>query len=58
LVAAAKVLVAATKKIFVAPNFVAETKPFFFRATYVAGNTRRGRFKWLISFLVSKFLGI
>jgi len=32
LVAAAKFLVAATKKIFVVPNFVAVTKPFFFRA--------------------------
>jgi len=31
LVAAAKFLVAATKKIFVVPNFVAVTKPFFFR---------------------------
>jgi len=29
LVAAAKFLVAATKKIFVVPNFVAVTKPFF-----------------------------
>jgi len=29
LVAAAKVLVAATKKIFVVSNFVAVTKPFF-----------------------------
>jgi len=27
---AAKFLIAATKKIFVVPNFVAETKPFFF----------------------------
>jgi len=32
LVAAAKLLVAATKKLFVVPNFVAVTKPFFFRA--------------------------
>jgi len=32
LVAAAKFLVAATKKIFVVPNIVAVTKPFFFRA--------------------------
>ena len=30
LVAAAKFLVAATEKIFVVPNFVAVTKPFFF----------------------------
>ena len=29
LVAAAKFLVAATKKLFVVPNFVAVTKPFF-----------------------------
>jgi len=29
LVAAAKFLIAATKKIFVVPNFVALTKPFF-----------------------------
>jgi len=29
LVAAAKFLVAATKNLFVVPNFVAETKPFF-----------------------------
>jgi len=29
LVAAAKVLVAATKNLFVVPNFVAVTKPFF-----------------------------
>jgi len=29
LVAAAQFLVAATKKIFVVPNFVAVTKPFF-----------------------------
>jgi len=29
MVAAAKFLVAATKKIFVVPNFVAVTKPFF-----------------------------
>jgi len=29
LVATAKFLVAATKKIFVVPNFVAVTKPFF-----------------------------
>jgi len=37
LVAAAKFLVAATKKLFVVPNFVAVTKPFFsvwFRLTY------------------------
>jgi len=33
LVAAAKFLVAATKKLFVVPNFVAVTKPFFFRVT-------------------------
>jgi len=33
LVAAAKVLVAATKKLFVVPNFVAVTKPFFPRDT-------------------------
>jgi len=32
LVAAAKFLVAATKILFVVPNFVAVTKPFFFRA--------------------------
>jgi len=32
LVAAAKFLAEATKKIFVVPNFVAVTKPFFFRA--------------------------
>jgi len=31
LVAAAKFLVAATKNLFVVPNFVAGTKPFFFR---------------------------
>ena len=31
LVAAAKFLVAATKILFVVPNFVAVTKPFFFR---------------------------
>jgi len=31
LVAAAKFLVAATKNLFVVPNFVAVTKPFFFR---------------------------
>ena len=31
LVAAAKFLVAATKISFVVPNFVAVTKPFFFR---------------------------
>jgi len=30
LVAAAKFLVAETKKIFIVPNFVAVTKPFFF----------------------------
>jgi len=35
LVAAAKFLVAGTKKIFVVPNFVAVTKPFFF----LEGNT-------------------
>jgi len=29
LVAAAKILVAGTKKLFVVPNFVAVTKPFF-----------------------------
>jgi len=32
LVAAAKFLVAATKKLVVVPNFVAVTKPFLFRA--------------------------
>jgi len=31
LVAAAKFLVAATKILFVVPNFFAVTKPFFFR---------------------------
>jgi len=31
LVAAAKILVAATKFLFVVPNFVAVPKPFFFR---------------------------
>jgi len=31
LVAAAKFLLAATKILFVVPNFVAVTKPFFFR---------------------------
>jgi len=34
LVAAAKILVAATKTLSVVPNFVAVTKPFFFRATW------------------------
>jgi len=33
LVAAAKFLVAATKNLFVAPYFVAVTKPFFFVKT-------------------------
>ena len=33
LVAAAKFLVAATKKLFVVHNFVAVTKPFFFRVS-------------------------
>jgi len=37
LVAAAKFLVAATKKLFFVPNFVAETKPFFFRER-IGGN--------------------
>jgi len=32
LVAAAKFLVATTKSLFIVPNFVAVTKPFFFRA--------------------------
>jgi len=35
LVAAAKFLVAATKFFSVVPNFVALTKPFFFRVTNV-----------------------
>jgi len=32
LVAAAKFLIAATKNLFVVPNFTAVTKPFFLRA--------------------------
>jgi len=47
LVTAAKILVAATKILFVVPNFVAVTKPFFFRAT-------QGRF--YAERLVIKFL--
>jgi len=36
LVAAAKFLVADTKKLFVVPNFVAVTKPFFSVLQYLA----------------------
>jgi len=35
LVSAAKFLVAATKILFVVPNFVAVTKPYFFRAVWL-----------------------
>jgi len=38
LVAVAKFLVAATKKISVVPNFVAVTKPFFFREAFAREN--------------------
>ena len=37
MVAAAEILVEATKKLFVVPNFVAVTKPFFFRVEIYFG---------------------
>jgi len=44
LVAAAKFLVAAVKNLFVVPNFVAVTKPFFFRVGTLEINTQAGQF--------------
>jgi len=42
LIAAAKFLVAATKKLFVVPNFVTVTKPFFSVQSYVKRIEVRG----------------
>jgi len=59
-VAAAKFLVAATKKIFVVPNFVALTKPFFFRVPesifWSFREVTVGNFGFLISFFFIIYL--
>jgi len=46
LVAAAKFLVATTKKLFVVPNFVAVTRPFFFRALLRSDAARQQKKKY------------
>jgi len=48
LVAAAKFLLAGTKKLFVVPHFVAVTKPFFFVGAFIELWSKRQRFDSLL----------